>query len=256
MILLQIQTNLNKIADSITTNKEIMQNIDMLNKLENFYNDAWNKLIIYLSIFNGLAIIIIPLLLYFINKHFKDDFNNFFKSQLDLEVNKINSEQKELVQENIKKIKEEFEIEKQIIRKENLNTINIIRHNAEAVGYHLQADIFADKKEYKNALLNYITTMISCIIGKDKSNFIEALEGLKKIVEHIKLKDFEELNKENSKYSNIEFLIYLMQHNRENIDYAIQKDYIETQLTKIEYKNIYPENILNKFKEEIYEYNP
>jgi hypothetical protein len=60
----------------------------------------------------------------------------------------------------------------------------------------------------------------------------------------------------NPKYSNIEFLIYLMQHNRENIDYAIQKDYIETQLTKIEYKNIYPENILNKFKEEIYEYNP
>lgn len=256
MVLLQIKPLLSNLADSIATKKEVMQNVDMLNKLEIFYNDAWNKLIIYLSIFNGLAIIIIPLLLYFINKHFKDDFNNFFKSQLELEVNKIKSEQKELIQESLKNIRVEFEIEKQSIRKENLNTINVIRHNAEAVGYHLQADIFADKKKYKEALMNYITTMISCIIGKDKSNFNEALEGLKKIFPFIEVKYFEELNNENSKYSNIEFLIYLMIHNRENSDYTIQKNFIVTELQKINYKNIYNENTLKKFKEDIYEYNP
>jgi hypothetical protein len=254
MDLLQVlnPSHINTIVDSLANSANKTEVLDVLNKVDSFYNSAWIKLIICLGFVN----LALPLFLLLIQKHFKDDFKDYFNAQLKNEINRIAEEHKLLTASKFDELKNKFLEEKELFHKDMCNTINIIRHNAEAVGYHLQADISYDKEDYKSAYENYLTTLVCCVVGKDKSNFNIAFQSLVKVFVKITKKDIIEINSDCSLYTNIEFLIYLLERNKDHLDFSGENKILKDYLQSIKYIGFYHNDRLERQLIDLYTYSP
>lgn len=219
--------------------------IEMFNKFETFYSDAWTKLMYYL----GGTAILIPLFLFLINYTVNTSVRKETEKRLELELENFKKNQLEF-EKNMNQIATNLIDEIELFKVENLKTINRVRHNAEAVGYSSYADSYFKEKKYYDSLTNYITTAICCLIGEDKFNFKFAFEGILNSVDKIDNSEMNSLNRE-TKYSNIEFLIYLMKNNIAKMDFTAEVVELTDKLNEKKYRFIYGEE--NKILQNYYE---
>lgn len=199
-----------------------ISNIDistLLNMIDTFYNNAWNRLTIILIVVGGIGGLIgvaWPILL----KMFSD-----YRAKI--EVDKIEKNLKEQFQnlsnENVKLIEKEIEkglsklskaIDKVVSKK--LDDADIKINASRGLTWHTLGDIYYEKNDLKSAFIYYFSAFDSYFYGKDEAGLqriilrirrcyekIKDLSFLEEIEkEHLKLiKDLNEIN-ENSRYSN------------------------------------------------------
>jgi len=177
MTLLQIQNfdSLRKaIIDSvIAAQKQQFNSLDYINKVDSFYNNSWTKL----AILFGLIGVFVPLVINYIQiKRNEKDHKNIkdgVKAELSQEIDKY-------LEEKITKI----------------------QHASEGVSYHILANIYYDKNNFKEAFGEIVNAMTCYFIGDDYTNFQNAIEDFYKylpkvnrqIVEDFKDQDYYDIN--------------------------------------------------------------
>ena len=144
----------------IKTSQELgVNSLDVLEKVDYFYNSAWNKLVLIGSISFAIVGIVVPLLIQWYQKKVLVLSENKLKAEIKSETSKIEKRIKESVQTELEeKIKD---YEKKI---ESLNA------SSNAKAFHLQANSSFERGEYQSALADYITASFDYLKADDFSN--------------------------------------------------------------------------------------
>ena len=140
--------------------------MELLYRLDSFYNNSWGKLIVLVTIAFTVLGIIVPLLIQWYQKREMKLSEGRLKSEIE---NKISG----AIIEVQKTINESFE--KELIQ---------LRCEIKGLGYHLQAGIKEDRKDFPKAVRDYIRAMQAHLEAGDLSRAINASSG---IVENIGL---------------------------------------------------------------------
>jgi len=201
---------------------EITNNIDistLLNMIDTFYNNAWNRLTIILIVIGaigGIVGVAWPLLL----KKFSD-------YHAKIEVDKLEKNLKEQFQnlsnENVKLIEKGIEKEINTLSKaidkvisKKLDDVDIEINVSKGLIWHVLGNLHYDKKDFKFAFKYFFYAFESYFNGKDESNLQIIINCIKICYEEVKdlsllkevenrhlhlIKRLNEIN-ENSRYSN------------------------------------------------------
>ncbi len=138
-----VDTLVNKLStDSILSKNSYITPVDLINKVDTFYNNAWTKLIVLFALVGVIVPTVIGLIQFIRNKkelkYLKDEILKSHKAEID----------------------------------EYLNVkLRIMQHASEGVSYSIQAKMYLDKMKYKEAYLDYINSMTCFVIGEDFANF-------------------------------------------------------------------------------------
>jgi len=156
-------------------------NIDLsalLNMVDTFYNNAWNRLILILAIV-GVAW---PVILKFYSDYRVKVNEEKLEKRLSEKIQNINEKNIELLNKKNDLNMERFN--KVICKKiENIESkINVSK------GYacHLQGNFNFEKKQYKDALTDYFAAFNHYFEGKDELNLQIIIESIKKCYTGIK----------------------------------------------------------------------
>jgi hypothetical protein len=136
------------LIDSIKTSQSI-SNMDLLNKVDSFYNNAWTKV----AVLFGIVGIMVPIIINFVQ---------FKKSEKQEE--ELNSSISEKIIEASNKIRTEIDAYFE-------EKLRIMQHASEGVSYSIQGRISLDKNKIEDAYKNYVTSMYCLFIGDDFLNF-------------------------------------------------------------------------------------
>lgn len=193
MILLQIR-NLDSfrkvVIDSIAAaQKQQLNAIDYIGKIDSFYNNAWTKL----AILFGLIGVIVPLVINYIQTKRNEKEKETLKKE-------VNTEMKSELQTLRDELKSEIDT---YLKSE----VSKIQHASEGVSYHIQSDLYFDKGKYKEAFGETVNALTCYMIGEDYPNFNNALEDLWIRFKKIAWADIASLKSECSDYYSIEALI-------------------------------------------------
>lgn len=149
---------LSTIINAIQENAD--RSIDLIEKVDSFYNNAWDKLIIFGSILFGLVGVIVPLVIQY-----------YQKRTLKLSEDALRSNLKtELKNELLKDIEKQFE--------ENEKKLKTLNASANAKILFSQAKFSAEKNSYKGALGEIVTASISSLECNDFRTLQEMLDFL------------------------------------------------------------------------------
>lgn len=156
--------------DTISINNSSISPLELVSKVDSFYNNAWTKLVVLFGIIGVIIPIVIGLIQYIKNKK---------------ELEYLKAE----ILENLKKEINDYLInEKQEINNFLDKKIAIIQNATEGVSYSIQATLLLEKKEYEKAYLDYINCMTCFLVGEEFSNFRETKkEFIEKCVPNINL---------------------------------------------------------------------
>lgn len=184
--LLQIQ-NLDSfrkvIVDSIiSAQRQQLNTLDYINKVDSFYNNAWTKL----AIVFGLVGVLIPLVINYIQLKKNEADKEIIKSALKTE---LKSEIDEYLQ----------------------NEISKIQHASEGVSYQIQSDILFDKQKFRESFGGTVNAMTCYLIGEDYCNYMNAMEDLYIRFKEVTKADIESICIEYSEYYDINSLIKRME---------------------------------------------
>jgi hypothetical protein len=158
--------------------------IDIINSVNEFYNSAWEKLIIVGTIALTIIGILVPLIIQWYQKKTMILNEEKLKNHIKQEVEKIKDDLR-------KEIKETFENE----MKKFEEKIEKIRSNSEAGIFHIQAISELDKKLYLESLRSFITAATFYVDAEDYFNLQIVLE----VIEDSCLKNITKSQYENIK---------------------------------------------------------
>jgi len=130
-----------------TVQQSSNESIDLIYKVDAFYNSAWNKLIYGISILFGLVGIIVPIIIQRYQKKTLKISGELLNKNIETQTSKIKAE-------ILKEINKDFES-----KTEELNAFIV------ASTFHLQGNSQIDNKTYSGALSDYIiaaTNYIKC----------------------------------------------------------------------------------------------
>ncbi|NVO11191.1 MAG: hypothetical protein HXX16_14610 [Bacteroidales bacterium] len=136
-----------------------MEQIDIIKQIEEFYNSAWDKLIITGSIIFAVFGIIIPFVFQFMQNRIlrlqEKEIRINTQEQLEQLKLELQQEIRKEYQEEIKKITEEFDKKSQGLK---------------GMGLHLQGNSHLQAKKYKNATYDFLYAFKLYLIGEDFKN--------------------------------------------------------------------------------------
>ena len=148
----------------IKTSQELgVNSLDILEKVDYFYNSAWNKLILI----GGIIGIVVPLLFHWYQKKVLVLSENKLKAEIKSETSKI----EERIEESI-----QSELEEKI--KDYEKKIELLNASFNAKVFHLQANSSFEKGNYQSALANYITASFNYLKSDDFSNLQITLSAI------------------------------------------------------------------------------
>ena len=128
------------------------QSIDIIEKVDSFYNNAWSKLIIVVSIMGAVVGVFIPIIIqWYQNKTIKSSEEKL-ASKLKEEVSQLKIEIKKELQSTIKERFEGYE-----------DKLKAITASANAKIFFSQAKISIEKNYYKTALGEIVTASLFSI---------------------------------------------------------------------------------------------
>jgi hypothetical protein len=161
----------------------MQENLEIINQVNEFYNSAWEKLILIGTIAFAIVGILVPFLIQWYQKKSMNLSEERLKGHIKVEVDKIKDalkiEMKEIFDIEVSKF--EAKIEK-------------IKNNSEAGIYHIQGTTELDKKDYQNALQSYITAAKFYVDAEDYLNLQIVLEVIEQsCLQNVKKIDFDNL---------------------------------------------------------------
>jgi hypothetical protein len=182
-----------KVHDTITVTAKDYQPIELINKVDSFYNSAWSKLTVTVTLLFIIVGIVIPLIIqWYQKKQLKLSEENLINdidvkifqslSQLELKIDTKSVQSLEQLkadvvresEENLIKLKEEIKSEYDeflaVLRKENEESINdlkkLISHKQISSMTHLQGLMSCELKEFEDATFNFLFALYYSLKGK------------------------------------------------------------------------------------------
>ena len=206
---------------------DINEILDLVNKINEFYENSWNKLIIVAAFILAVIGVIWPLIINMYQKRkFKNDENRI--------INNLN--------ENINKKFKELEktLEDKLNKKEKDILNNVIEYKNEITSIkggacHIQANTLLNNKFYPRALESFIFAAFSYIDCKDEYNLQTVLNIiLSKCFPNM---DFNSLNELDKLNQHIDELFSKLDQFNENKRYTQIIDKLKIAYKKLENKN-------------------
>lgn len=152
----------------IKTLEKIPDNgIEYINKVDLFYNSAWNKLVLVGSVAFGVIGILVPFVIQWYQKKTLSISEDLLKKDIENQMLKVKSE---LLNDINKKLEERIEVFEDKIEKLNSST------NAKA--FHLQGNDQLSKGYYSGALSDFITSAQDYLFCDDFSNLQTVLNAI------------------------------------------------------------------------------
>lgn len=147
-----------------TVEKTADNGIELINKVDSFYNSAWDKLIVVGSVAFGVIGILVPFVIQWYQKKSLTISEELMKKEMENQVFRLKSE---LLIDINKTLEERIKIFEEKIEKLNAST------NAKT--FHLQGNGNLKSGEILEALSDYITCAEDYIICEDYSNLQNVL---------------------------------------------------------------------------------
>jgi hypothetical protein len=176
--------SLKNVVNSIKT--EDYKSLEVITKVQGFYESAWTKLIWFVSITGGVFAIILP---YYLNSQQKKEFEinkEKFNDYVDKEIQKSGISIKESNKNEIGKSLIDFEKEMNKlftnIKTEQTKDISKLY----GMTYFLQATRFFNDEKYLFALKSYLSSLKYQMAGKDNKQISKTLNRITKNIDLIK----------------------------------------------------------------------
>lgn len=143
---------------------EMIDTIDILNKVDQFYNSAWDKLIIMATISFGIVGILVPIIIQWYQKKSIKLSEDNLKSEIEKESSKIEERLTEIFDAKLD--------EKMKVYEEKIEALNAAS-NAKA--FHIQGAGSVEKGDYYAALCDFITASFNHLKAGDYMNLQNCL---------------------------------------------------------------------------------
>lgn len=162
---------------------KVEKTIEIINQVNEFYNSAWDKLIIVGTIAFAIVGLLVPLLIQWYQKKSMTLNEEKLKNHLNDEVEKI----KNALKNDMKEI-----FDNEIIKFET--KIEKIKNSSEAGIYHIQGNGELDKKNYLEALHSFIIASSFYIDAGDYLNLQIILEAIETdCLDKVEKKEYDDL---------------------------------------------------------------
>ncbi len=171
---------------------QIINSLEVLDKVNSFYHDAWGMLIIFVTILIALFVVVIPIITQNLQKR-------FFR----IEEEKIKKDIKEDVRKDVER---KFDEEKEklgtaINKLERKLAIEI--SNSQAVSFHMQGSTNFRAGDYKDSIESLSIAISSYLKGNDERNLRRALNSLPSALNNVNKHVIKELEDEETSISNV-----------------------------------------------------
>lgn len=153
------------IIETIQNNQ--MQGIDLVQKVDSFYNNAWTKLVIIITIVFTIVGIIVPLFIQWLQKKSLQASEENLKNEIQSKITNIKDE---IIKTLIAEIDEKF--------KKYEKEIQITRAAANAKLFLAEGKVKLSMNYYDKALSDFISAATNCI---DSNNYPTLSDALKLI---------------------------------------------------------------------------
>ena len=182
------------------------ESLDLISKVDTFYNNAWIKLSLTVTIFFILTGVIVPIIVQL-----------YQKKVLKLEEQKLKAEIESSELRLIAKIKEESQSTLKILT-ERINALESeLNTKVSARTNHLQAMIETGKNDYTRATYLYSLSAKSLLINKEFGNAQVALYEMTQTIKKVNKKDLDQMYK-NKSYTFTTFLEEIQELGKSNDD--------------------------------------
>jgi len=164
-----------------------MEPIEILQKVDEFYNSAWTKLLIIVGIMGILFPIIFAIIQHWFLGIREGAIKKELQSIFDVKLNEIK-------EKLISSIEEKFE-------EKSKEIIKLVKKETDLIDagiYHVQANDSFEKGEYSDALESYIVAGEKYLNGTDYLNLGRVNDGIKDTLKSIKKEDLEAIIEEES----------------------------------------------------------
>jgi len=152
--------------------KTVVDALEIINKLDAFYNNAWNHLLIFVTILVTLVGVVIPLgIQWYQRKTFKLDEERLHTT-IRTEVEKARADLKAKLSEQIESEKEKLQEELRRLTKDIAVNIHQVRGG---VFMDQGANQLLTHKDFTTAFISYISAIESFVLGNDHLNLRRAL---------------------------------------------------------------------------------
>jgi len=150
--------------DSLKTITKVIETtsndgIELINKVDSFYNSAWEKLVLIGTLSFAVVGIIVPFVIQWYQKKTLKLSENLLKKEIENQTLKIKGE---IVEELSKKVEEKI--------KEYETKINELNASTNAKAFHLQGNLNREKGYFEQALGDFITASFDYLICNDYQN--------------------------------------------------------------------------------------
>lgn len=145
----------------------LSHDIDLIQKIDSFYSNAWDKLILFGSIAFGLAGVVIPIVIQWFQRRTIKLSEELLKNEITKSADEI---KKELLNDLSEKIDQKLEHFEQHINHTNAS--------ANAKIFFAQGKFNLEKNYYPVALNELITASYSCIECKDYQTLQKVLQSM------------------------------------------------------------------------------
>jgi hypothetical protein len=146
------------------TEETAIQTIDLINKIDSFYNSAWNKLILIGSIALGIIGILVPIIIQWYQKKIYELSEENLKQELSIKMSELKEELKDTIEDQIKENIKEYE-----------DKIEKLTSSANAKVFHIQGNGLLKEGDYNEAMANYIIATEDYFKSDDYSNLQNTL---------------------------------------------------------------------------------
>lgn len=160
-----MKDTLNYIVESIKNNQS--QGVELIQKVDSFYNNAWIKLIFIITIMFSIVGIIIPIFFQWLQK-------KSLKASEDLLKNEIQNSISKVKDEILKDLTTEIEGKFQNYEKE----IKITRASANAKLFLAEGKVKLSMCYYDSALSDFISASVNCIEADNYPILTDALKHI------------------------------------------------------------------------------
>lgn len=160
-----------------------MENIEILKHIEEFYFNAWNRLIIAAGGLLALIGLIFPSIIFYLQNRELKLHAQKIESDMSTQLQKVKHELKE-------EIKKEFKGEIDLLNEEFDRKAKTLK----AHSLHIQGNDYLVSKDFVEATNNFLMAFRDYLYGKDHTNLTTIAEGLLNICfKNISKKDLDDI---------------------------------------------------------------